>query len=466
MKKKLASIVACLALASAALPGLPAFAAGTTWYVDDGGGVDFTTISAAVAAAAAGDTVIVKDGTYSENVTVDRSLTIQSENGAATTIVQGASTSADVFSVAASDVTIDGFTVSGATSTGKSGIRVGGSGISSCTIINNVCTGNNQGITVEALAANNAISNNTCTLSGRYGIYLSNTTGNTVTGNTVSDNTAGSGYGLYLADNADSNTVYSNTCESNGYGIRVKAADNNTLYNNTSSGNNYGLEIATGSIGNVFYLNNFIDNTSGQLSSGFGSVAGNTWNSQEQLEYSYNGTEYTGYMGNHWSNYAGADADSDGIGDTPYATVSTDSDNYPLMDEYGTYFPPPTTSASLSATVNIVIGMLGIELDRDSIDYGSVGPGESSAVETVGITNTGTLNADVTLEVDGVDDTAQSFFEQSLFIDSSVYNVADVIASIDVGLSDSVPTQLHVPEEWIEGGLQEAQFIFWVEAVE
>ena len=46
-------------------------AAGVTWYVDDDGGSNFTSIQAAVNAASAGDTIIVRDGTYIENVDVN-----------------------------------------------------------------------------------------------------------------------------------------------------------------------------------------------------------------------------------------------------------------------------------------------------------------------------------------------------------------------------------------------------------
>ena len=43
-----------------------------TWYVDDSGGADFTGIQEAISAASAEDTIIVKDGTYIENVDVDK----------------------------------------------------------------------------------------------------------------------------------------------------------------------------------------------------------------------------------------------------------------------------------------------------------------------------------------------------------------------------------------------------------
>jgi hypothetical protein len=107
---------------------------------------------------------------------------------------------------------------------------------------------------------------------------------------------------------------------------------------------------------------------------------------------------------------------------------------------------------------------VGIEVNPTSIDYGDVVPGESSAIETVGITNTGTLAVDVTLEVQGTDATAQDFYEQSLYVDSSLYDISTVIASIPSPGSDNVDTQLQVPASWAEPGVQEAQFIFWAEA--
>jgi len=299
-----------------------------TWYVDDSGGADFTAIQAAVTEANAGDTIIVKDGTYNENITVDKSLVIESENGASQTIVQAAATNANVFNVTAGNVTIDGFTASGATA--MSGIRILGSSIGTCTITNNYCSGNDLGISIE-VTKDNTVSGNTCTASGRYGIYLSNTTGNSVIGNTFSNNPGSSyGYGICLFDNANNNTFSGNTADSNNMGIRVKNAHNNTIMNNTFSNNTKGLEIATGSVGNVFYLNNFAGNTT-QLSAGYGAKAGNSWNSAAAQSYTYKGSSYSSQAGNYWSNYTGADADSNGIGDTPFVTILTDSDNYPLM---------------------------------------------------------------------------------------------------------------------------------------
>ena len=100
-----------------------------TIYVPD----DYPTIQAAVDAASAGDTIIVRDGTYIENIEVDKSLTIQSENGPDSTIVQAEDSGDNVFSVTADYVEISGFTVEAATWRWTNGGCVDkGNGHSSC----------------------------------------------------------------------------------------------------------------------------------------------------------------------------------------------------------------------------------------------------------------------------------------------------------------------------------------------
>jgi hypothetical protein len=126
--------------------------------------------------------------------------------------------------------------------------------------------------------------------------------------------------------------------------------------------------------------------------------------------------------------------------------------------------PKGDASGSLNATADVIIETVGIDLDRDSIDYGDVMPGENSAVETVGITNIGTLKCDVALEVVGADATAQSFYEQSLHINTNLYNIDAIIASIIAKNTENVDTQLQVPMSWTELGAQDATFIFWATA--
>jgi hypothetical protein len=50
----------------------------------------------------------------------------------------------------------------------------------------------------------------------------------------------------------------------------------------------------------------------------------------------YDEESYTSYLGNHWSDYTGADDDWDGIGEAPYA-IDSDEDAYPLIEPWENY---------------------------------------------------------------------------------------------------------------------------------
>ncbi|MGC9445367.1 MAG: right-handed parallel beta-helix repeat-containing protein, partial [Candidatus Methanospirareceae archaeon] len=114
--------------------------AATTRYVNPG-----DSIQDVVDAADPGDTIIVRDGTYTENVEVNvANLTLQSEHGAAFTTVVAAVNSSDVFLVTANAVTITGFTVRNATAWNKAGIYL--NTVDHCTISENTVMNNHYGI--------------------------------------------------------------------------------------------------------------------------------------------------------------------------------------------------------------------------------------------------------------------------------------------------------------------------------
>ncbi|MFC1786686.1 nitrous oxide reductase family maturation protein NosD [Halobacteriota archaeon] len=226
----------------------------TVIYVPD----DYPTIQAAIDNASTGDTIIVRDGTYTENIDVNKSLTIRSENGSDVTHVQAQSSNDYVFNVTAYFVSLSGFTVTGATDSGKSGIylyRVDHCDITDNnasnnwagihiyhswfnTISNNNANSNNQyGIVISYYCNLNTISNNNAS-DNYHGIWLSDSSNNRISNNNASNN----GYGIYLGGSSNDNIISNNIANSNSaYGIDLAYSSNNTISNNNASNNNDGI---------------------------------------------------------------------------------------------------------------------------------------------------------------------------------------------------------------------------------
>ena len=148
-----------------------------------------TPIQAAIDNAIAGETICVKDGTYTENVDVDTQLTIRSENGAASTTVNALYSNDHVFEVTADYVSISGFTVKGAIGSGEAGIWLG-SNVGHCNIYDNNALDNNYGIYMTG-SGYNMITSNTVSNNDGYGIRLSHSSNNTISDNTALNNYLG-----------------------------------------------------------------------------------------------------------------------------------------------------------------------------------------------------------------------------------------------------------------------------------
>jgi parallel beta-helix repeat protein len=370
---------------------LPASAA--TWYVDDSGGADFTTIQAAVDASNAGDTVIVRDGTYVENVVVNKWVTIASENGPGVTTVLPVNTS-PIFTLTANYSSVSGFTVKGPAPLTydpeyvsiplSNGIDI--SKAYHCTVTGNTALGCAYGIHIGYMwtqSGDNTVSGNNCSWNRDHGIKLDMTSGNIVSHNTcrgtwhddnidltsstnniVTDNHCIDGLdaGIFL-DASSHNLIMNNTCENNADtgihdtitgssnilsnnscrgnsldGIFVAGAGDTVTNNTLSNNGRHGIWI-TGS-GAAAYLNNLVGNGMGNARGGTGS----SWNSTSPIPYTYNGSTYEDYLGNYYSDYTGVDTSpEDGIGDTPYDITgsTTEKDYRPLMTESGNYLNEP-----------------------------------------------------------------------------------------------------------------------------
>jgi parallel beta-helix repeat protein len=231
-------------------------------------------IQDAINNATDGDTIIVHDGTYTENVDVNKSMTIRSENGSAPTTVQTSNPNDHVFNVTADYVNISGFTVTGTTDWPSAGIYLDNA--NHCNISNTHASNNNRGIHLSSSSCNK-LTNNTANSNTVYGIYLSSSSNNTLMNNTansnnncgihmsssscnkLTNNTANSNivYGIYLSTSSN-NTLTNNTANSNyggyydGNGIYLWSSSNNTLTNNTAnSNNNFGICLSFSNCNNL-----------------------------------------------------------------------------------------------------------------------------------------------------------------------------------------------------------------------
>ncbi len=164
----------------------------------------YTTIQAAVNAAQPGDTVLIPPGTYRENVEVNKSLTVRSTAGTATTIVTAAVLSNNVFLLSGSGIRVDGLTLTG----GRAGVEFSGASQSSVT---------------DVIAHDNV-----------YAVLLQHATHNKVNASNLSNN----GYGIYL-DGSSNNTFSDNEAtfergngNTLGDGIYLRESNSNAIVRN------------------------------------------------------------------------------------------------------------------------------------------------------------------------------------------------------------------------------------------
>ncbi|RJS81043.1 PKD domain-containing protein, partial [Methanophagales archaeon] len=212
---------------------------------------------------------------------------------------------------------------------------------------------NNEGWGIRLRNSNNddIVENKVENSKQEGGIWIDNSNNNTLEGNKIRNNEE-EGIWLYGSDN---NTITYNSIVNNTHGIFLYYLNNNSiLHNNITENHGYGVWLYY-SNDNLLYLNNFINNVDGNA---YSKDSTNIWNSTSKITYTYNGNQYTNYLGNYWDDYTGTDTNNDGIGETAYS-IDGDKDYYPLIEPWENYFPeenqPPTASFTYSPQ-NPVVG--------------------------------------------------------------------------------------------------------------
>src|SRR4030042_748243 len=262
---------------------------------------DYPTIQEAINNANEGDTIFVRNGTYSNDIAVSKPVSLVGE-APDSTIING-TVSFESNNVEIAKVCVEGGqgiilenvkgcvindTISrGSISFGVAFLNASDSQISFCRMYSNYY----DGICLDHISNNNTISYNDIHDVDRDGIGVHQSTLNTIEANRI----VNVGTGLHIRY-SDGNTVRANNVTSCYTGIWVEHSTLNRLYHNS-----------------------FADST---VSTSVPDSANNIWDN--------------GYPsgGNYWIDYAGADANGDGIGDTPYIIDYLNQDNYPLMSPY------------------------------------------------------------------------------------------------------------------------------------
>jgi len=287
--------------------------------VGDDGGEDYTGVQDAINAAEDGDTILVNEGVYYENVVVNKTISLIG-CGMENTTIDGGSAD-DVVRIVADWVNVSGFSLTNSdywkagimivadnntiTDTNCSNNRRAGIRIKSCennTIMDNICRGNIDYGVGLTLSNNNLIQNNICH-DEEVGVMLFYSPNNTVIentcknvsfgiridsegGNIISSNICNFNVytGLYMIQYCHNNTIAGNTFNNNGWrgayiersnnnlidgntllhndrGIRFYMCDNNVISNNTLRNNIVGLEFTRLSHNNSLHYNTIYNNS-------------------------------------------------------------------------------------------------------------------------------------------------------------------------------------------------------------
>jgi parallel beta-helix repeat protein len=274
---------------------------------------EYPTIQEAINQTDDGDTVYVKTGVYIENPIINKTINLIGENKDSTIIDVTAG-----LKIQKDKVTITGFTIYD----GHDAISLA---TNNCTITNNIIKQATHGIVI--FGQGNYIAENIFEPIGLSSAIQLNFASQNLVENNYIDSCV---EGIQIWQNSYNNTITKNKIINiEDTAISFQYSYDNTIILNSIENSGCGTSIY-GSNYNFITKNNYINNDI--------HFSANEW---YYLTWS-NPRSVNTISKNYWSNYTGLDANSDGIGDTPYIIDEYNQDNYPLMTPTSTIEETPT----------------------------------------------------------------------------------------------------------------------------
>ncbi len=227
-----------------------------TLYVGGSGPGNHSTISEAIANATQGDFIFVYNGTYAENLNIGKKITITGEDKD-TTIIQGVTGDEQVINIVSSFVTIEGFTIRGAT-LDQDAIHVF-SLMEDNLITDNIFESCAYGVWLQITSKRVTVTYNVFDGCEFTAIRLVESDRNTIAHNDIMD--CGE-YAISLESASIQNNISYNTLIDNYGGIHLSAASgqNDVLYNMISNCALEAMLIEGLSNSNIVQYNNITDN--------------------------------------------------------------------------------------------------------------------------------------------------------------------------------------------------------------
>jgi parallel beta-helix repeat protein len=211
-------------------------------------GCDHKSVQAAIDAASPGDLIEVREGTYYENVDLNKPLILQGTDADERGVVLDAGGKGSAITISANGATVAGLVV---TNSSCSGILVH----SDDNIIFSVSAIDNEycGIRLEG-SRNNTVEDSNFSRNGAIGITLKDSEYNRILSNTANENADN---GIELEESSE-NLIANNSISGSGNdGIELKGSKNNCILSNHATGNMDGLCLELSSDGNQISDNNF-----------------------------------------------------------------------------------------------------------------------------------------------------------------------------------------------------------------